>query len=290
MTRRSLVLPAAIASVTLCLAGGLVFLRDSNPVPLSEAVNRFRASTSSMSSDIQPSRPGVVSEDAFKSAQPSVTKVPTGTSKASERAPVMPAEGVYEYATSGWEEADVLGGYRRDYPARTSVTVRHQGCGYTQRWDALSEHWTESEACLSPRGDRLIRITTYIAFFHYGERDDFRCEEEALSRPRPADPKGTIWTGRCASDNKTLSFRGSVAGAKTMQVGRRSVDAICYELNGRISGDSRGISHADLCVTATAGTLLWKRSSSSGEGQSPWGSVQYREEYELSLLALNPHT
>jgi len=126
------------------------------PVTVDAAVKRFRAGAA-------PSGPptngcGECSDDGWVT---NTTEAPHAVAAAAARsataarrpAPVASAatpatkksieDGVYVYDTKGFEQTNALGGARHDYPAESTITVQHGGCGWTTRWQPLQERWEQ---------------------------------------------------------------------------------------------------------------------------------------------------
>lgn len=283
MTPRRRAACVACACVLLAVACGAIYVRRSTPVRIDAAVDRFRVSEraqarpTSQHAD-ERATPTPPSRERLIPPRPSAAAPPAS-------APRRPAAGVYVYRTAGWEEADVAG--RRDYPDETTMTIRHTNCGYSSRWDVLDEHWTEQDTCLSSRGDVMLRYITYIEQLQHGERHEFICDNGTLSRPDPVAAVGTTWTGRCASESDVATFRGLVVGREPAEVGTTPVDTIHYRVEAAMTGRDRGSSRIDVWVVPTSGLIVRKRSSSTGEAQRAI-TVRYREEYEISLVSLEP--
>ena len=59
-------------------------------------------------------------------------------------------EGVYVYRTHGFEKTDALTGVTHRYPARSTITVTGDPCGFRLRWDVLEGRSTTWTVCVGP--------------------------------------------------------------------------------------------------------------------------------------------
>lgn len=167
--------------------------------------------------------------------------------------------GVFAYDTSGFEEVDVLGGARHDYPQRTTIAVRRAGCGLVLRWQPFEERLQEWELC---DGRRLRRITERHQFFGNDDRRTYRCD--AASRFDGAY--------RCSAGDTT-----EVARVVSSEDGH-------VLLETRISGGTTGSGIRELWLRPD-GTPLRLRVENENTTPSLVGPVHYRERYELRLAA-----
>jgi hypothetical protein len=279
--------------VVLGAAMGLVFLRSAQPISVDEAVRRYRETQPTVSDvKVRPTRPSRSTD------HPAVLQGPT-TPKASPKetrsraagspgAPTLPGEGVYVYGTSGWEQVSMPGG-RHDYPASTTITVRHAGCGVTTRWDALVERWDERETCPSAEGEQLRSLTSYHEFFRHGERLVYRCRAGSMARPSTAQARAR-WSGACDSDGSAARFQGVVIGRERLSVGGRQVETVHIRVDTSISGDTTGTNVHEDWLLPDSGLLIREISITDADVRGPFGTVHYKEHYELALASLEPRT
>lgn len=242
-----------VAVVVTLGVGGFVRFRDrATPLTVGEAVARFRQSAA-------PAHP----------------------------ASGVPEPGVYVYATDGWEEVDVLGGARHDYPARTTITVVRSGCGLRIRWDALVQRWDEGETCTEPGRWTARRYVTSHEFFQRRDRRDFVCDAGALVLPASPDP-GARWSLRCRTDDTTLVSRGTVVAGETLSIEGRPVETVHLRLVTDLRGATSGTRTADVWLARANGLMIRTVARAEGSARSVVGTVRYRERYELNLLSLLP--
>jgi hypothetical protein len=165
--------------------------------------------------------------------------------------------GVFAYDTTGFEEVDILGGARHEYPRRTTIVVRRAGCGLVLRWQPFEERLQEWELC---DGLRLRRITERHEFFGNDDRRTYRCD--ASSR---FDGAYRCSTGETTEVARVVSSEGRRARLAT-----------------RLSGGSTGSGTRELWLRPDGVPL---RLAVENENTTPSlvGPVHYRERYELTL-------
>ena len=126
-----------------------------------------------------------------------VTSFRTDTEPTPEDASPIP-EGVYVYATDGFETTDALTGVRHPYPRESTIAVRSADCGVTLLWRVLEGRSTEWTYCTTPEGWELASQDERHTFFGRTERTTYTCEDTPI---RPvADTAGTSWDVSCDTD------------------------------------------------------------------------------------------
>lgn len=199
----------------------------------------------------------------------------------------LPEPGVYTYTTSGRESIDALGGRHHDYPAETTITVRHEGCGAIHDWRPLRERWDETVVCPSDEGAGLPRYRSHHEFFGIADDRDFVCEPGSLWYPATMEA-GTTWTLRCATDDIDVLRTGTVTGLSETQVGGVPVEVLTYELHDEISGASTGINDRIVTLVPETGLIVELSVYVDVQNDSPIGDVHYQELYKLELDSLTP--
>jgi hypothetical protein len=254
MRRRSVVWLAATGVVLLAVLFGVRswLLRDrTDPVDVDRVVERYR--------------------DAPAATAP--------------RRDDVPAAGVYEYATTGGEQAELLGTSRHDYPATTTITIVPGGCGFTATWEALdlrSERWT---LCRDGDALRPVRFDDGHAFYGRTDRRTYRCSGGALALEPGADPAAID----CARDGTTRTDRVRDAGTATVDVGDRTVATIRLRIATTMRGETEGTATVDLWLARDTGLPVRVRADVANKSDTPIGTqVSYRERYDLRLRALRP--
>jgi hypothetical protein len=231
-------------------------LRDrGDPVSLDEAVESFRAGD-----------------------------LPAGTGASAG----LPAPGVYVYATDGFEEIDALLGSRHDYPAETTITVSHGGCGLLLRWDALDERSTTWEVC---PGDAwsIAGYDEEHRFLGRTERTSYRCEPGSIWRPASEEP-GTRLARRCSAGATTEEAAGEVVGPEARTVGAQSVGTVHVTLDLVLEGRTRGTGSLVLWLERSTGLVVRLVLENDNRTASAIGDVRYRERATLELVSVEPRT
>ena len=283
---------AAVAVISIVVLDALT---PVTPVSVGTAIGRFRAgratpgaSPSDTASDVPSLTPSATVSGGTPAAVP-----PTPTAHPSSRTPsppqpVVPVEGVYTYATSGWETASALGGSRHDYPAETYLTIQAAGCGRSERWDVLSVRWDQSAVCPAAGGDTLRSYTTYHDFYNHPDRRDFVCDPGSRRRAAVGAPAGSTFGGRCVAGATTFVYRGVVVGVETLTIGGRPVSTVHNHITDDITGDQTGNKVRDTWI-ADSGLVVREQATTSVDTQQPvFGRVHYAEQYTITLENLAP--
>jgi hypothetical protein len=199
----------------------------------------------------------------------------------------IPEPGVYTYATSGRESIDALDGRHHDYPAETTITVRHEGCGAVFAWRPLAERVDEMVVCPDTSGTALPRYRTYHEFFGMSDDREFECEPGSLWYPSSTEP-GTTWTLRCATADVEVVRTGTIIGLSEVEVGGSAVEVLTFELQDEITGASTGTTGRVVKVVPDTGLIVELSMAVDVQNDSPVGDVHYLELYRLQLTSLTP--
>jgi hypothetical protein len=280
---------AIVAALSILLiAVGFASLRGaSTPVDVGTVVERFRAAKTR---PLRSAPSGQKRVKSIESTQRSATGrtaayTPMDAKSESRRRPI-PAEGVYVYATTGGDDVDVLGGSRHTYPAETTITVSHGGCGFVERWDALAERWDERESCQTPQGDMLRRTTSYHEFFGHGDERTLVCD--GFTYPAAVQP-GSSWTMRCASENTTAVITLTAVGFEDVDVAGTAVRCVHVRAEEKIGGEQDGTGVRDVWGSEEFGIEVRERSTLTSYSNQPvFGRTRYHESYEIRLNSLEP--
>lgn len=252
MARAGLVVGAAVA--VLAVAGGaawFVLLRDTaDPVTVEEAVTSFRTDTEPI--------PGVPS-------------------------PIP--EGVYVYATDGYEKTDALTGATHRYPKRSTITARAADCGVGLLWRVLDGRSTKWAYCVTPEGWELASQDERHTFFGRTERTTYVCEDTPI---RPAVSASVRWKVFCSTDAAEETGTAAVVGRERMRVGGTSITTEHIRKTTRFAGEIRGTSRHDIWFDSRSGVPVKMVMVSRTTNDSPVGDVHYDEEVSLRLISLAP--
>jgi hypothetical protein len=237
----------------LAVAAAIIFRESTTPVDVEEAVSDFRSDTGSVER--------AVSE--------------------------LPEPGVYTYSTSGRESVDALDGRHHDYPAATTITVRHEGCGARFTWRPLTERFDDTVVCPESAGVVLPRYRSHHEFFGMVDDREFVCEPGSMWYPAATEP-GTTWTVRCADDDVHVLRTGTITGLSEIEVAGETIEVLTFELHDEISGGSVGTNERIVKVRPDDGLIVELAASVDVRSDSPIGDVRYLELYRLNLTSLTP--
>jgi hypothetical protein len=196
-----------------------------------------------------------------------------------------PDPGVYRYATTGGDRLSMRGS-ARDYPETTSVTVRHDDCGFTQRWDVFDERWEERRWCVQDGARALTATSSYREFFGRGQRNELACE--GRTPPPHAVEPGAHWTVACEGDDTRSTTRVEVVGGTEVEVDGANVDTLHLRLETEVDGESTGRMQGQQWVVPHTGLLVREEWETEVETAGPMGPVTYTEDYTLRLESMEP--
>lgn len=265
MSRRRLVaLLVGLGVVVAGVAVVLVLLRNDTTTVID--ANRARAVATTTTS--QPTIAGSSTTAAFN-------PVPAGGDDVV----------VYAYELSGFEAVDALAGARHDYPAATYLTVQSGGCGELWRWQAIEERWSSWEVC-DPQHVTVAGFDSFNRWFGVADLQQYRCDDPAPYLPPAADVE--TWTFACSTENITQATTAEVVGTETLDVGGIPVETIHIHYTDTLSGDSTGGSETDRWFRLDEPLVVREVGSTASASPSPIGTVNYTEEYGISLQSLDP--
>lgn len=251
MRRAGLVAAGVVGLLAVAIAGvWLAVLRDTaEPVTVGEAVDSFRGETA---------------------PSPAESPIP---------------EGVYVYATAGFEKTDALTGVTHRYPKRSTITVRATDCGVSLLWRALKGRTTEWVYCTTPDGWELASQDERHTFFGRTEPTTYVCKSHPI---RPAPNSVTNWSVACSTETSEERGVGVVVGREPVRVGGRTVSAEHVRRTSTFSGEIRGSSRYDLWFDSKSGVPVRIVMVSRTTNDSPVGDVHYEERVTLRLTSLTP--
>lgn len=199
----------------------------------------------------------------------------------------MPDEGVYTYATEGWETVSMAGA-RHDYPSETFAAVRHLGgCRWETDHQFLEEHRERKEYCSDGTALLALGFDSYITFFGQTAESHGRCDPPQVSAHLPADP-GQRYTSTCAGDGWTSDAIVTFVGRATVDIGGQAVEALHYTQETTLHGSNRGESHMDVWYHPQTGLPLQVIRRTQSFAQAFGSEVEYNEDVRLVLTALDP--
>ncbi|MDH4102377.1 MAG: hypothetical protein OEV29_03190 [Thermoleophilia bacterium] len=251
MSRTALVVGALAAAVALgVVAVWSVFLRDTvEPVGVDEAVTSFRTDTESTLDQLSP--------------------IP---------------EGVYVYATDGYEKTDALTGVRHRYPSRSTITITAADCGVSLLWRVLDGRSTEWIYCTTSDGWELASQDEQHTFFGRTESTTYVCANTPI-RPGRALLR---WPVACSTDAAEETGYGRVVAQERIAVGGTSVATVHVLKTTSFTGEIRGTSEHDIWFDSKSGIPVKMNMVSRTTNDSPVGDVHYEEDVTLRLASLRP--
>jgi hypothetical protein len=250
--RAGLIAAAAIGVVTIAgVAMWLVAFQDTaEPVSVGEAVTSFRSET-----------------------DPS----PSGAS------PIP--EGVYVYATDGFEKTDALTGVMHRYPARSTITVTSTDCGFRLLWRVLDGRSTEWTYCATDHGWELRSQDERHTFFGTTERTTYTCADTLI---RPDDASLESWAVSCSTGSTEESGTGTLVGTERVRIGHEAIEAAHIRKSTTFAGEIRGTSRHDIWFEGESAMPVKMIMVSRTANDSPVGQVSYEEDVLLRLTSLEP--
>lgn len=299
----------AVITALLISGGVLAYIRQSpEPVTVDAAVEQFRATQGDAGSSATES-------DEATGAATTAPPVPGGPDPATgnpvasapsggpapapgapggappARSPVTSgprgAEGVYPHATEGYERTDAVGGSRHDYPAESSVVVRHTDCGLTTRWQPLKERWDETSFCSVGSALEIRNYSMYHEFFQKGQQDDYRCPPGSIVFDRN-EPVGAAWMWHCDNENASVDTQTRVVAIEPVTIDGRKIDAVRMRYQSRLTGSTEGAQLQERWIDPESGMVLRLTSEVSVKTDSPFGRVNYEEKYIIQIKTLTP--
>lgn len=195
-------------------------------------------------------------------------------------------EGVYVYATDGYEKTDALTGVTHRYPRRSTITVTRDACGVRMRWDVLKGRSTTWTYCIASGGWEVASQDERHTFFGRTERTTYVCEDTPI---RPAgDATGARWDISCATDTADETGTGTVVGREPLTVSGRRVATVHVRKTTSFTGEIRGDTTHDIWFARESGVPVRIAMVSRTTNDSPVGDVHYGEDVALRLTSLTP--
>lgn len=284
-TRTKLLLAALALLVAAPIGYFKLWPRDSATlVDADDAVDDFRANTAPSTSTVTAATVPSTTPETTAPPAPPVT---------------VPAEGVYRYATTGEESVDILGGATHTYPAETTLTVVHTGCGAVLTWTPLEERSDEWGICATPegivwRGDGVA--VWHHQFFSQDERTPTVCPDDVLMLPAAYvdDPMAGAWAPvevLCTTDGRDWPARFEVLGAEDRTIEGVTVEAFHVRLTITWDGgDFFEHSVIDYWLDRSGLPLSMVSSKETRNDSGVIGAVTYLETFRADLVSLTPLT
>jgi hypothetical protein len=252
--RAGLIAAGAIGVIAIAGVGAwLALFRDTaEPVTVGEAVTSFRTDTET-----------------------------TATS------PSAIPEGVYVYATHGYEKTDALTGVTHTYPARSTITVAAADCGVSLTWRVLKGRSTEWIFCVTDDGWELRSQDERHTFYGRTETTTYTCENTPIwlrTKPVGAEWPVSCTTGDADEIGVARVVPGPILRIRDALYPVRHVSKVTA-FTGSIRGSARYDFwfHERLRIPPLRIVMISRTTN-----DSPVGDVHYEEEVRLTLASFRP--
>jgi len=201
-----------------------------------------------------------------------------------------PAEGVYAYATHGYEKIS-FGGARHDYPSETFATARRRpGCQWEFEHRVAKEHVETRLFCGESGTFFFLQQTIQVTFYGQTNGTTVRCDPPEITA-HVGDAPSSQRQFVCHLDNgdqaaETVTYLGPA----TVPIDGADVAALHVLVEGRMSGKVNGTSRIELWLHPQTGLTL--RSVANVQSSAPaFGTrVDYEEDASYLLEHLAPAT
>jgi hypothetical protein len=213
-----------------------------------------------------------------------VTSFQTETGSSPRGEPPIP-EGVYVYATAGFEKTDALTGVTHRYPKRTTIAVRPAECGVSLLWRVFAGRSTDWTFCVTSTGWELHTQDERHTFFGHTETTTYTCKS-ALIRPGQGGP--VRWPVSCTTGDSHEQGVGRAVGREALDVAGASVATEHVRKRTTYSGAIGGSAQYDFWFDRMSGVPVRIVMSSETTNGSPIGDVTYDEDVSLRLTSLEP--
>lgn len=211
-----------------------------------------------------------------------------GSRSESQEPGLRPVSGTYEYAGSGRESVDTLGGSEHVMPRRIPVRVElGTGCRWKLSIFYVKQHVEHREYCTNDTGVHDVRFQRQIEFFGVTEKARFECVRPALRWQRGASA-GSSWTYRCEGDGRRGEYRVTYTGEEAIRVAGARVRAHRVHVQTTLSGATEGTDSSEYWYAASGLPLRWT-TRLDVRTESALGRTRLRERTKYTLVNTTPH-
>lgn len=203
----------------------------------------------------------------------------------------LPAEGVYVYASSGYESVNVAGGHR-EMPDETAVTIRKTATGFSSRVQPYDEHVDLFEFSYDDDAFRMDRWYIERTFLGQTSAQDYDCSGSGPTHIRGATVGSTsnllcTWEDRSRTEG-TSTLKAYV----DLALGDGTVvpDVAHIVVDNTTTGEVTGRAHVELWLHPATGQVLHEVRDIESDTPSALGRVNYREETRFLIESLTPRT
>ena len=296
--------PALGVSIALVLGTDVFFLTQRNvatPVSLNKSVARFRASQATTSTTaVLAAGAATTTTTTSKPGSPGAARATIPHQRAQEPAKpaspppagpfLSPAEGVYAYATTGYEKVS-LGGARHDYPKESFATVRHgDGCRWDWEHRVVEEHVETARYCGLPNIHQFLGDTQKETFYGQTQSVDFTCDPPEID-VQLGDAPGSKRNFACSiSDGSHADETVTYLGREQLTVDGTQLQAFHVLIEGRETGNVKGTSRLEMWLHPLTALLLREVVNVQSHSQAFGATVDYTEDASYTLEHLDPST
>jgi hypothetical protein len=279
----------------------------STPVTLAQSVEHFRASQGSTVPDAATTTTVAPAATVPPSTVPPASgRAPTATTAPPRRgsAPnpsaaltsaagafTKPAEGVYAYATTGYEKVS-FGGARHDYPSESFAAVRGRaGCQWEWEHRVVEEHVENATYCSMRNVLEFVSDTQTISFFGQTEKRTITCNPPEIEA-QIGDAVGTSRHFVCTMDGGGGRIEENVtyAGREVLTIGGTPVETYHSVIEGTQTGEAQGTSRFDVWVHPLTGLPVKQVQHVQTRSHAFGTTIDYTEDASYTLERLTPAT
>jgi len=199
----------------------------------------------------------------------------------------MPAEGIYAYATSGYESLSMAAA-RHDYPDTTWMILEQgDGCNFTLDHRILEEKRVVQTLCNAGPAITKVAYDSWITFFGQTVESHYVCDGGTVADRR--DVVGhTPHSGACAEANASSHDRIWLVGIEPLVIGGERIDAVRYHSESELRGDVTGHSQTEAWYHPETGLPLRVERRTTSYANAFGGDVEYNEDATFELISLTP--
>lgn len=199
-----------------------------------------------------------------------------------------PAPGVYRYRTRGSEHVDAGGllSATHRYDGTSTIVLTEGGCGTRERWEVLSQRWSEAEYCPPSEESGLRSITEFREFLGTSVDAAYRCPVSDAAAA-PTWRVGSRFRHRCRGASGSVATLSVVTAQRTLTVDGRAIPAVRVDTRVALSGEIAGtITRVDWVRRADG--LVLRRVADTAAKLSGTIGADYGEHYSMQLLSPVP--
>lgn len=219
--------------------------------------------------------------DGTPAPSTAITTTPTTAAGSTGSKGALPANGTYEYQTSGSQQISVFGS--SNYPSQTSIVVTPYSCGVSSTWRSSPGDSETIVECPAAGGIRVVSESTTVSSGGYAMTQAFTCDPDAFI-PVTSGQVGQTWSWQCSSTNGEKSSQVvKLLGPRSAVVGGITVNAVEVSVVSNLSGTEQGTADSDYWLTSNATPV-----KETGNDNVSMGAFTYTSHFSLQLNSLTP--